>query len=168
MPHLLVVPLPMGQAFKYMSPWVPNLFNPPHIGYSVLFGFIIYFVCVCVWGTHMWSSENIFVESVLTHLYMGFGNWIQAVKLWQLHHLMARWWCSLLWNSSPSWQTSAISPSHPPSFSSRQLFLIFHKAMLLSMDQPAMSKGRNPQTVVFAIFCSVNLPTMTSFKVAMG
>jgi hypothetical protein len=28
-PHLLVGPLPRGQAFKYRSLWRPNLFKPP-------------------------------------------------------------------------------------------------------------------------------------------
>lgn len=29
-PHLLIGPLPMGQAFTHMSPWGPDLFKPPH------------------------------------------------------------------------------------------------------------------------------------------
>jgi len=29
-PHLLIVPLPMGQAFKHMSLWGPYLLKPPH------------------------------------------------------------------------------------------------------------------------------------------
>jgi len=30
-PHLLILPLPMCQAFKHMSQWEPFLFRPPHV-----------------------------------------------------------------------------------------------------------------------------------------
>ena len=31
-PYLLIVPLLMGQAFKHMNLWGPNLFKPPQSG----------------------------------------------------------------------------------------------------------------------------------------
>ena len=30
-PHLLIVPLPMGQPFKYINVWGPNLCKPPQV-----------------------------------------------------------------------------------------------------------------------------------------
>ena len=30
-PHLLIVPFPMGQAFKHMNLWRPHVFKPPQI-----------------------------------------------------------------------------------------------------------------------------------------
>lgn len=39
-PHLLIVSLPMGQAFKYTSPWGPYLFKPPHL--LIIFSLLLY------------------------------------------------------------------------------------------------------------------------------